>query len=66
MPAASTTVDLDLTGFGSFVAGVPVGSDEPLAPASDQGIPVLGAGRPTFPTSDAVAQAVAQDKPPAV
>lgn len=66
LPASSTTVDLDLTGFGSFVAGVPVGSDEPLAPASDQGIPVLGAGRPTFPTSDAVAQAVAQGKPPAV
>ena len=48
------------------IAGVPVGSDEPLAPPSDEGIPVLGSGWPAFPTSDAVAQAVAQGKPPAV
>lgn len=66
IPATSTTIDLDPTGFGSFVAGLPVSSDKPLAPAAKDGIPELGQGWPTYPSADTVTKAIAQDKPPAV
>lgn len=66
VPASTSTVDLDLSGFGNFVPGVPISKDKPLTPTAKDAVPVLGTGWPAFPAEADIAKAIAEDEPKAV